>query len=127
MPRGKRRPVVLHVEDDTPTQHRRSDILRDAGWFVSRVRTVQEALNAVSKKRPDVILCDVKLPDGTGFQICREMLNARPPVPVILISDLYRNSPRIRVECSSEPPVPGGTRHTGAASSCSYAADRLSA
>jgi DNA-binding response OmpR family regulator len=91
MPRGKRRPVVLHVEDDTPTQHRRADILRDAGCFVSRVRTVQEALTAVSKKRPDVILCDVKLPDGTGFQICREMLNAQPPVPVILISDLYRD------------------------------------
>ena len=52
---------------------------------------MREALTAVSKKRPDVILCDVKLPDGTGFQICREMLNSQRPVPVILISDLYRD------------------------------------
>lgn len=84
-------PSVLHVEDDVPTQHLRSEILRRAGCDVANVATVGEATAAVRRLRPDLILCDVKLPDGTGFQICREMRTRLPGVPVILISAVYRD------------------------------------
>lgn len=89
--RQPRATVVLHVEDDLPTQHLRSEILRRAGCEVTSATTVAEAVGAVRRTRPDVILCDVKLPDGTGFQICREMRTLLPGVPVILISAVYRD------------------------------------
>ena len=92
MPQKRKRPVaVLHVEDHAPTQHLRSEILRRAGYVVSDVSTASEATAAAAAKRPDVILCDVKLPDGNGFQICREMRTLQPGVPVILISAIYRD------------------------------------
>jgi two-component system, OmpR family, response regulator len=82
---------VLHVEDDEPTQHLRSEVLRRAGCLVSNVSTVRDATAAAVAKRPDVILCDVMLPDGNGFQMCREMRTLRPGVPIILISAVYRD------------------------------------
>ena len=86
----RRVPLVLHVEDHQPAQHLRSELLRRAGCQVSDVSTVHEAIAAAAKQRPDVVLCDVKLPDGNGFQICREMRTLQPGVPVILISAVYR-------------------------------------
>jgi two-component system response regulator DevR len=86
-----RQPSVLQVEDHEPTQHLRSEILRRAGCRVSSVSTVREATEAAASKRPDVVLCDVKLPDGNGFQICREMRTLQPGLPIILISAVYRD------------------------------------
>ena len=77
-----RQPSVLQVEDDEPTQHLRSEILRRAGCRVESVSTVREATAVATTKRPDVILCDVKLPDGNGFQICREMRMLQPGLPI---------------------------------------------
>jgi DNA-binding response OmpR family regulator len=86
-----RQPSVLQVEDHEPTQHLRSEILRRAGCRVSNVTSVREATSAASASRPDVILCDVKLPDGNGFQVCREMRTLQPGLPIILISAVYRD------------------------------------
>jgi DNA-binding response OmpR family regulator len=86
-----RPPSVLHVEDDEPTRHLRSEILRRGGCDVTNVSTVRDAISAATSKRHDVVLCDVKLPDGNGFQICREMRTLHPGVPVILISAVYRD------------------------------------
>jgi DNA-binding response OmpR family regulator len=97
-----RQPSVLQVEDHEPTQHLRSEILRRAGCRVSNVSTVADATAAATSKRPDVILCDVKLPDGNGFQICREMRTLQPGLPIILISAVYRD------EFSKQAAVFGG-------------------
>jgi DNA-binding response OmpR family regulator len=83
-------PLVLHIEDDAPMQHLRGEILKRGGYRVANVSTVREAMAAAALEPPDVVLCDVKLPDGTGFQICREMRLLQPDVPVILISAAYR-------------------------------------
>jgi DNA-binding response OmpR family regulator len=87
----KRKPLVLHIEDYAPTQYLRSEILSRGGYRVSNVSTIRDAMAAAALESPDVILCDVKLPDGTGFQICREMRTVQPDVPVILISAAHRD------------------------------------
>lgn len=85
-----RKVSVLQIEDDSPTQHLRSEILTRAGYRVANVATVRDALTSVAKTRPDVILCDVKLPDGSGFEVCREIRERHPGLPVILVSAVYR-------------------------------------
>jgi two-component system OmpR family response regulator len=85
------RQSVLQIEDDGPTEHLRAQILRRAGFRVVTVRTVRDALISVAKNRPDVILCDVKLPDGSGFQVCREIRTLHPGLPVVLVSAVYRD------------------------------------
>lgn len=86
-----RKVSVLQVEDDPPTQHLRSEILTRAGYRVENVGTVRDALASAARARPDVILCDVKLPDGSGFEVCREIHARYPGLPVILVSAVYRD------------------------------------
>ena len=74
-----------------PLQHWRSEVLQRAGFRVFNVGTVQEALAEAAKRHHDVMLCDVKLPDGSGFQVCREVRALQPHIPVILISAVYRD------------------------------------
>jgi DNA-binding response OmpR family regulator len=82
---------VLQVEDNSPTQHLRARILARAGYHVVNVATVRDAITSVAATQPDVILCDVKLPDGSGFEVCREMRARHPGLPVILVSAVYRD------------------------------------
>ena len=82
---------VLQVEDFGPTQWLRTQILQNAGYRVVNVTTVREALAAMETEPPDVVLCDVNLPDGTGFQVCREVQALQPGLPVIMISAIYRD------------------------------------
>ena len=85
----KRKVLVLQVEDNSPIQHLRAQILTRAGYRVVSVETVRDALMSVAKACPDAILCDVKLPDGSGFEVCREMRTRQPGLPVILVSAVY--------------------------------------
>ena len=89
--KNARKVSVLQVEDDSSTRHLRARILTRAGYRVTTVGSVREALTSVAKARPDVILCDVKLPDGSGFEVCREMRTLHPGLPVILVSAVYRD------------------------------------
>ncbi|MHB1306473.1 MAG: response regulator [Limisphaerales bacterium] len=58
---------------------RKIEIVGDAG-------TAAEALTAVEKKRPDVILLDVRLPDRSGLEICREIKTIRPDAKVLVLT-----------------------------------------
>jgi len=42
------------------------------------VSTAAEAIEAAAKHEPDVVLMDLKLPDGSGVDACREIKSARP-------------------------------------------------
>jgi DNA-binding response OmpR family regulator len=93
---------ILQVEDNDATAHLRTKILERAGYRVVTVRNVRDAVAAAGADRPDVLLCDLKLPDGSGFQVCREMRNLYPALPVILVSAVYRD------EISKQTAIFGG-------------------
>ncbi len=66
------RPLVLHVEDNEATRYLVARLLTRGGFDVIGAATGREAL-ARLEERPDAILLDVKLPDVTGFQLCRHL------------------------------------------------------
>jgi two-component system, NarL family, response regulator DevR len=49
--------------------------------IVAQAGTVREAIAAAAAHRPDVVLLDIRLPDGTGFDACRGILAAQPRRP----------------------------------------------
>lgn len=63
---------VLVVEDEFSI----NDILRfsleEEGFKALGVYNCKEAREAINKFKPDVVLLDVMLPDGSGFDLCRE-------------------------------------------------------
>jgi DNA-binding NarL/FixJ family response regulator len=48
--------------------------------------TLAEAIRQTQKLKPDVILMDVRLPDGSGIDACREILAARPDSRVVFLT-----------------------------------------
>jgi two-component system, NarL family, response regulator DevR len=60
-------------------QHSELEVVGEAG-------SVAAALEAAEKHRPDLVLLDVRLPDGSGFEACRRLHQLSPPVRVIILT-----------------------------------------
>ncbi|MDE2313562.1 MAG: response regulator [Elusimicrobia bacterium] len=79
--------AILLVEDDPVIQSLSKSALEEAGFAVEACGTVADALKAFSKKAPDLVLLDIGLPDGTGFDICRGLgLGEKRNLPFIFLT-----------------------------------------
>jgi DNA-binding NtrC family response regulator len=77
------RGALLLVEDDPVMGGSLADRLDLEGFDVAWVQRADEAQAAVARRRPDLVLCDIRLPDGSGealFAALRPALGATPVV-----------------------------------------------
>jgi len=77
---------LLVVEDEQMILELLSGALRFAGFDVVTAVSGAEALRAVAASRPDLMLLDVMIPDGDGFEVMRRMRSSGPHVPVIFLT-----------------------------------------
>ncbi|WP_244615921.1 response regulator transcription factor [Stackebrandtia albiflava] len=86
-------PVRLLVAEDEPLL---ADMLLDAlgfaGYAVDVARSGAQALDGVERRRPDVLLLDVNLPDFSGFTVAERLRNRGDATPVIFLT--ARDTPR---------------------------------
>ena len=59
---------------------------RDAFQVVGEAGTVAEALAVVRRLQPDVVVMDVRLPDGSGIEACRELRAELPATRVVILT-----------------------------------------
>ncbi|MDO4317665.1 MAG: response regulator transcription factor [Lachnospiraceae bacterium] len=76
---------ILIVDDDRDLSGLLCDMLEDEGYEVTTARDLEEAYALLETKQVHLILLDINLPDGTGFELCRE-LRANCTVPVLFAS-----------------------------------------
>lgn len=76
---------ILLVEDDTSLIDGLEYTLVKNGFDVRVAQTVQEALLLFEKDSFDLLLLDLTLPDGTGFDICRSV-RRHSEVPIIFLT-----------------------------------------
>ena len=83
-------PRVLVVDDTEGNRYAVARLLRGAGMVVSEAATGGEALRLV-KELPDVVVLDIKLPDMTGYDVCREIKGSpvTGSIPVMHLSASY--------------------------------------
>lgn len=79
------RPRILVVEDDPATRKMINTALDAHGYDVIEAGTAGDALEAISKEIPDVVLLDLILPDGDGVEVCRE-LRQYSDVSIIMVT-----------------------------------------
>ena len=60
---------VLVVEDDTDTRELLRILFQSEGGLVTATPSVQEALSAYDRSRPDVIVADIGMPDYNGYTL----------------------------------------------------------
>ena len=53
---------------------------------VGEAGTVAEAISAARRSRPDVIVMDIRLPDGNGVEACRQIRAEQPETKVIMLT-----------------------------------------
>lgn len=63
--------TVLNVDDNEPMRFARTTILRDDGFHVVEAGTGRDALAALERCTPRVVVLDVNLPDMSGLDVCR--------------------------------------------------------
>ncbi len=77
---------ILIVDDERGIRSLCSEVLGRAGYEVESVDCAAGALAAVSRKRFDLILCDINLPDQDGVSILPRLLAGETPPAVLLIT-----------------------------------------
>ncbi len=89
---------VLVVDDDAQITAICAEVLANQGFDVERAGTVAEARAAITRRRPDLMLLDVSLPDGDGFHFFEALKAERAPSPlsVIFISARGDTSAKVR-------------------------------
>lgn len=76
---------ILVVEDEEDYGQLLVEVLGDAGFSVKWMRSCAEGLAAFRADSFDLVILDVNLPDGTGFDVCRKLRADGPAkdVPVL--------------------------------------------
>jgi DNA-binding response OmpR family regulator len=77
---------ILIVDDDEATRHVKSRVLRGRGYAVSEASLGREALALAAAEKPHLTLLDVKLPDLSGIEVCREIKSRFPHIIVLQTS-----------------------------------------
>ncbi len=76
---------ILYVEDDISLIDGLQYTLETSGYAVYNARTVKEALALFGNRHYDLLLLDVTLPDGTGFDVCRQVRSGST-IPIIFLT-----------------------------------------
>lgn len=79
------RPVILIVEDEESYQDALNIGLSVEGFVVIGATNIAEARELLGSAKPDLVLLDVMLPDGSGLDYCRE-LHDTTRIPIIMVT-----------------------------------------
>jgi len=92
MQRSKR--TILLVEDEESITTPLAEALEREGFTTEVVRTAADAIERGRALAPDLVLLDLGLPDGSGYDVCRE-LRVTSQVPIIILSARGEEADRI--------------------------------
>ncbi|MDN3654611.1 sigma-54 dependent transcriptional regulator [Ferruginibacter paludis] len=84
--------TILIIDDEEKLRTLMARIIRLEGYEVLEAATCKAALKKLEQTEADVILCDVKLPDGNGVELIKEIKTLYPRVEIILLT-AYGNIP----------------------------------
>lgn len=76
---------VLLVEDDSGLAYATAYALKNENFMVTIANSLRKAREEMSKETYDLVLLDIMLPDGTGYDFCRE-IRAKSDVSIIFLT-----------------------------------------
>jgi signal transduction histidine kinase len=79
-------PLILVVDDDEGLLILMAEVLRSGGAEVATASTARSARAWLEKHTPELMILDLKLPDGNGPALVAELQRGKPPVPFIVVT-----------------------------------------
>ena len=77
---------ILHVDDHQDTRLMMAALLQERGYGVLTAGSLAEGLQLAREINFDLFILDVRLPDGTGVDLCRLLRQMHPRTPILYYS-----------------------------------------
>lgn len=77
---------VLIIDDEEKLRSLLGRIIALEGFTVIQAGTIKAAMKLLEKEKADVVLCDVKLPDGNGVDFVKQVKPLYPQLEIILLT-----------------------------------------
>ena len=77
---------ILVIDDEKDIVDMLAEFFTARGYAVSTAGDGEEGLQKFDSDKPDVILCDIKMPKKDGFAFLQEIRSSRKWVPIIIVS-----------------------------------------
>lgn len=84
MGEGQKR--ILIVDDDDEIRELLEFDVRSSGYFVDTAKDGLEGLNKALNNTYDLILLDVMMPKMNGFDVCKNIRNAKLSIPILMLT-----------------------------------------
>lgn len=81
-------PLILLVEDDKDIRTLTRDFLLEKGFHVVCATNGKDAIDWIQRKKIDLFILDIMLPQKDGFEIARHIRTQNKSVPIIFLSAL---------------------------------------
>ena len=84
---------ILCIEDDSQTASLLSEALTELGYQATVARNGEEGLAAILADKPDLVICDVRMPEMSGFEVLERLAAAGPDyaaIPFVFLDSARR-------------------------------------
>lgn len=90
---------VLLVEDSPTAIVAMQQLLTEMGFLViGTAKSVRDAEGMVRRTQPDLLISDIRLPDGTGIDLTERLMSTMP-LPIVLITAHDADDPQLVFRC----------------------------
>jgi len=89
---------ILIVDDEKDLCLLLGDALRSHGYNVKSVHTGKDVMNSLKTQAPDMVFCDLKLPDGDGMRILSKIRSISPKTMVSMITAYGSEETRVKAK-----------------------------
>jgi DNA-binding response OmpR family regulator len=93
---------ILTVDDETAVLELLGEAVTAAGFRVTGVSTTREAIQVVQQDTPHLIITDLQLEDGDGFDLVEQVKAVAPQIPIILLTGMLFDEAVVRGEAWSK-------------------------
>lgn len=83
---------ILIVEDNTTNMRVLMDFLSEEGYNFLVAQDGSKGVKVALRKKPDLILLDINLPELNGYEVCRQIRNSEDAknIPIVFMSALSK-------------------------------------
>lgn len=83
---------ILLIDDDVMVREAVAGMLEMQGWSVQEASQQQEAVDAFAAQKPDLIVCDLRLQNESGFDVTAELRARGATAPILFITGYMEQS-----------------------------------
>mgnify|MGYP002636739774 CR=1 FL=1 len=90
-------PTVLIIEDSNFQRKILAKLIMDEGYHIYEASNGKAGLELIEEHQPDLIFCDLVMPELDGFKVLKNLQNKKSTIPVIVLtSDIQKP---VREQC----------------------------